>query len=73
MSKYLVAWVDQFWENKKDGTVELLEKRRRTQITDDFEPTREGIRKFAQSQKVGDRERGLYWSAVVLSFSKLEE
>lgn len=73
MSKYLVTWVDRFWEEKEDGVLEFLEEYRRTQVVDNFEPTQNGIRKFEESQKIDDKEHGLYWTAVVLSFSKLEE
>lgn len=72
MSTYLVAWIDQFWSIDKDR-IKLLEERRRAQFVDDFEPTQNGIRKFEESQKVEDKGNGLYWTAVVLSFSKLEE
>ena len=73
MSKYLVTWVDQFWQDKNDGTVELLHEKRRTQVVDNFKPTQYGIRKFEKSQEIDDKEHGLYWTALVLSFSKLEE
>ena len=73
MNKYLVTWVDQFWEDEKDGTVKLLEEKRRTQVIDNFEPTQDGIRKFEKSQEVEDKEHGLYWTALVLAFSRLEE
>lgn len=72
MSTYLVAWVDQLWSTDKDR-IKLLEEHRRTQVVDGFEPTQNGIRKFEETQKVDDKGNGLYWTAVVLSFSKLEE
>ena len=73
MSKYLVTWVDQLWKDEKDGIVKLLHEKHRTQVIDNFEPTQYGIRKFEKSQEIDDKERGLYWTALVLSFSKLEE
>jgi len=73
MNIYLVTWVDQFWEDQKDGTVKLIQEKRRTQVVDDFEPTQNGVRKFEKSQEIVDKEHGLYWTALVLSFSKLEE
>ena len=73
MSKYLVTWVDRFWQEKEGGLLELIEERRNSQFVDNFEPTQNGIRKFEESQKVEDKGNGLYWTALVLSFSKLEE
>lgn len=72
MSKYLVTWVDRLWSIDKDR-IKLVEERRQSQFVDDFEPTQNGIRKFEESQKVEDKGNGLYWTALVLSFSKLEE
>lgn len=72
MNKYLVTWVDQFWSKDKE-CIKLLEEQRRTRVVDNFEPTQNGIKKFEESQKVEDKGNGLYWTALVLSFSKLEE